>query len=280
MKEIAEKVFIETGTAGVTLGAVVEPSLVTYIDAPLLQENIRLWRNGVTGKKKLLPRLILLDAHHDRCIGSRFLEATIITQEDTYSVYQNRPITFKPISMNSGSEWEKIKNMPGFRWAYPEMIFSEIMDIHSEQITISLRHVPGPSIGSSWVIVPERKVLFIGDTIVKNQVPFLADANIPLWLTALDRLSDYSGFSIVCGRGGLVEKKDIEAMRGFLLNTQKLIDELPQTDDPAAHLSSMIPQLKFEKYFSVPKSEISTALERLTYGLSRGFFGVQHSAAE
>ena len=102
MKQIAENIIIETEYTGVTLGAIIQPDRIIYIDAPLLPEHARLWRNAATGRKKLPQQVILMDANHDRTIGSRYLECTIIAQERTHWIYQNRPVTFKPISQNSG----------------------------------------------------------------------------------------------------------------------------------------------------------------------------------
>ena len=117
MKQIAENIIIETDYTGVTLGAIIQPNRVIYIDAPLLPEHARLWRNAATSRKKIPQQIILLDAHHDRTIGSRYLECTIIAQERTHWIYQNRPVTFKPISMGKNTHSERIPlDLPGNRF--------------------------------------------------------------------------------------------------------------------------------------------------------------------
>ena len=193
MKQIAENIIIETEYTGVTLGAVIQPDRIIYIDAPLLPEHARLWRNAATGRKKLPQQVILMDANHDRTIGSRYLECTIIAQERTHWIYQNRPVTFKPISQNSGCEWERIRIQNGFRWIYPEIVFSQRMDLHQSELHIDLQYHPGPSAGSTWVEVPARNVIFVGDTVVSGQVPFLHTAEIGPWLQALDELEQAAG---------------------------------------------------------------------------------------
>ena len=190
MKQIAENIIIETEYTGVTLGAIIQPDRIIYIDAPLLPEHARLWRNAATGRKKLPQQVILMDANHDRTIGSRYLECTIIAQERTHWIYQNRPVTFKPISQNSGCEWERIRIQNGFRWIYPEIVFSQRMDLHQSELHIDLQYHPGPSAGSTWVEVPARNVIFAGDTVVSGQVPFLHTAEIGPWLQALDEPAD------------------------------------------------------------------------------------------
>ena len=149
MKQIAENIIIETDFVGVTLGAVIQHDRVLYVDAPLLPEHARLWRIAATARKKIPQQIVLLDAHHDRTIGSRYLECTIIAQERTHWIYQNRPVTFKPVSQNSGSVWETIHIQNGFRWIYPEIVFSQRLDLHQSELHIDLQYHPGPSAGST-----------------------------------------------------------------------------------------------------------------------------------
>lgn len=273
MKQIAENIIIETEYVGVTLGAIIQHDRVIYIDAPLLPEHARLWRIAATARKKIPQQIILMDAHHDRTIGSRYLECTIIAQERTLSIYQNRPVTFKPISQNSGSVWETIKIQNGFRWIYPEIVFSQRMDLHQSELHIDLQYHPGPSAGSTWVEIPARKVIFIGDTVISGQVPFLHSAEIGPWLNALDELENRydEGNLIVGGRSGLIDKDEIKAMRGFLLKTQDCLTDYAACNETDERIDSLIPQLGIDNFFKVKKEDKGLMIERLSYGLHHYF---------
>ncbi|MBQ6508173.1 MAG: hypothetical protein IJI07_01745 [Flexilinea sp.] len=273
MKQIAENIIIETDYVGVTLGAIIQHDRVLYVDAPLLPEHARLWRIAATARKKIPQQIVLLDAHHDRTIGSRYLECTIIAQERTHWVYQNRPVTFKPISQNSGSVWETINIQNGFRWIYPEIIFSQRLDLHQSELHIELQYHPGPSAGSTWVEVPARKVIFAGDTVVSGQVPFLHSAEIGLWLKALDELEKRynEGYQIVGGRSGLIDKGDIRAMRGFLQNTQDCLTDYAACNETDERIDSLISLLGINDFFRIKKDDKGQMIERLSYGLHRYF---------
>ncbi|MBQ6342297.1 MAG: hypothetical protein IJI41_04140 [Anaerolineaceae bacterium] len=273
MKQIAENIIIETEYTGVTLGAIVQPNRVIYIDAPLLPEHARLWRIAATARKKIPQQVILLDAHHDRTIGSRYLECTIIAHEQTHLVYQNRPVTFKPISQNSGCEWEKIKIQNGFRWIYPEIVFSQRLDLHQSELHVDLQYHEGPSTGSSWVEIPARKVIFIGDTVVAGQVPFLHTAKIGPWLKTLDDLEKRynEGCIIVGGRNGLIEKADIQAMRAFLLKAQDCLTDYSAVSETDERIDSLIPLLGIDSFFKIKKDQMGDMVERLSYGLHHYF---------
>jgi len=52
--------------------------------------------------------------------------------------------------------------------------------------TDHLEQHPGPSSGAIWVTVPDDKVVFLGDAVLKNQPPFIAHADLPAWIEALE----------------------------------------------------------------------------------------------
>ncbi len=273
MKQIAENIIIETEYVGVTLGAVVQHDRVIYIDAPLLPEHARLWRIAATARKKIPQQVVLLDAHHDRTIGSRFLECTIIAHEQVHWIYQNRPVTFKPISQHSGSVWETINIQNGFRWIYPEIIFSQRLDLHQSDLHIDLQYHPGPSAGASWVDIPARKVVFVGDAAVSGQVPFLHSAELGAWQNTLDvmeaRYND--GYQIVGGRSGLIGKPEIEAMRAFLTRVQDCLTDYAACNETDERIDSLIARLEMDTFFKIKKDDKGQMVERLSYGLHRYF---------
>ena len=273
MKQIAENIIIETEYTGVTLGAIIQPDRIIYIDAPLLPEHARLWRIAATGRKKLPQQIILLDANHDRTIGSRYLECTIIAHERTHWIYQNRPVTFKPISQNSGCEWEKIRIQNGYRWIYPEIVFSQRLDLHQSELHIDLQFHPGPSAGCTWVEVPARKVIFVGDTVISGQVPFLHTAEIGPWLMTLDELEKRydEGCQIVSGRNGLIGKEDIHVMSAFLKQAQECLTDYAAVNETDERIDSLIPRMEIDSFFKIKKDAMGFMVERLSYGLHHYF---------
>ena len=273
MKQIAENIIIETDFFLLSLGAIIQHDRVLYVDAPLLPEHARLWRIAATARKKIPQQIVLLDAHHDRTIGSRYLECTIIAQERTHWIYQNRPVTFKPVSQNSGSVWETIHIQNGFRWIYPEIVFSQRLDLHQSELHIDLQYHPGPSAGSTWVEVPARKVIFAGDTVVSEQVPFLHSAEIGSWMSALDELEERynEGNLIVGGRSGLIDKGDIQAMRAFLRKTQDCLTDYAACNETDERIDSLIPLLGINDFFRIKKDDKGQMIERLSYGLHHYF---------
>ena len=91
-----------------------------------------------------------------------------------------------------------------------------------------LEHHPGPTPGAVWVVLPAQKVVFVGDLVSKNQPPFLAHADLPEWLEALELLlsDDYRGFTVVSGRGGTVSSVTIRAQVALLERIHERLDKM------------------------------------------------------
>jgi len=268
MRKISAGVYIEGAYPGVTLGALVFPDGVILIDAPISPDDGRAWQKAVRELKGGSMRLLInLDSHPDRTLGARFANGSVLAHEETAKVFAHRSAIFKAQIVESGAEWENCSGLSGIRWLPPNLIFTEQTKIHLDDKNILVEHHPGPEVGASWVILPEKKVVFVGDTVLAKQPPFLANAKLDSWVETLDLLlsKEYKGYKIVSGRGGLVGEKEIRNMRRFLKNIEKQLERLskrkaaPQATEKLVDklFSSLESPAKYRKMYS----------QRLRYGL-------------
>lgn len=219
MKEIANNVFMENGFAGVTLGAVLTPQGVIMIDAPLYAKDFQSWRTTLTKSGSGMERLlVVLDEHYDRTIGTHPIRFSIIAHEKTVESIASRHSNVRmPVSL-TGSEWEDLIDLNPLHWINPEITFSSKMSIEWGNDPVMLEFHPGPTEGSIWVILPKHKVAFVGDAVTPSQPPFLASANIDVWIETLNalKLAEFREYLIISGRGGLATKDDIKMQIKFL----------------------------------------------------------------
>ena len=204
MEAIAKNVYVEDKYLGVTLGVISQPRGLVQIDAPPSPEDCRSWRASLMGMGNGPERVLInLDSHPDRTLGARAMDCTVIAQENTAVAFRNRPNTFKAQGDETGSNWEAIPGLGSVRWAPPEISFVDKMTLHWSEMPIILESHPGPTKGSIWVILPNEKVVFVGDAVLKGQPPFIAHADLPAWIESLKVLQgpEYKGFTVVSGRG-------------------------------------------------------------------------------
>jgi glyoxylase-like metal-dependent hydrolase (beta-lactamase superfamily II) len=270
MQSISTDIYIENQYLGVTLGVISQPHGLIQIDAPPSPEDCRAWRAALLNMGSGADRLLInLDAHPDRTLGARAMDCTIIAQEKTAHVFRTRPTTFKSQGEETGSDWESIPGLGNIRWVPPEITFTHQMTIHWSDSPIILEHHPGPTSGSSWVTLPESKVVFVGDTVLKNQPPFLAGADIPLWLDTLKLLLSpaYRNWLVVSGRGGVVASEVIKAQKEYLNLVLKKIEKLAKKKSSPEAVEKLVPPLL--NPFKIPASQVQKYTRRLQYGLHR-----------
>jgi glyoxylase-like metal-dependent hydrolase (beta-lactamase superfamily II) len=268
MQAIARDVYIEDQYPGVTLGAIILSQGLIQVDAPPAPEDGRAWRAALLNLNGSSERLLInLDAHPDRTLGARAMDCTVLAHEKTAAVFRSRPTTFKAQGDETGADWESIPGLGNVRWVPPELTFSQEMTLHWGDITVKVEHHPGPAVGATWVLLPEAKVVFVGDAVLRGQPPFLSSADIPAWLETLKLLAspDFRGWQVVSGRGGLMNADHIRAQAAFLKQAQTKVERLSQKKASLEALENLAASLLGE--FKVPASRQQKYIRRLRYGL-------------
>lgn len=268
MDAIANNVYLEDRYLGVTLGVITQPRGLIQIDAPPSPEDGRAWRASLMGMGNGPERILVnLDAHPDRTLGVRAMDCTVIAHEKTAQAFRNRPTTFKAQGDETGANWESIPGLGSVRWAPPEISFVDTMTIHWGETPILLESRPGPSAGAIWVHLPEEKIVFIGDAVIKGQPPFLANADLPQWIETLKLLqeSEFKGYTIISGRGGVVNQQVIRSQIEILKRIHDKIDKLGKKKPAVPATDKLADQIV--KDFKAPAARQRQHLQRLKYGL-------------
>jgi len=267
MQEIDKGIYYEDSFSGVTLGALFFSQGMVLIDAPLRTEDARSWRSVLMNRHGWSNRfLVSLDSHPDRTLGLRAMESTIVTHQETAEAFDGRPTIFKGEDVKTGADWEFYNEVIGMRWVVPGVTFNQRLTLHWNGSEIILEHHPGPTAESIWVILPEEQVVFVGDTVVLKQPPFLANANLEIWVEELELLmKSYQDYVIICGRGGPVKKEDMHELRKFLRNVMRRMERLANKKALPEATEKMVPSLLSKISFS--NSNKMKYTKRLQYGL-------------
>ncbi len=268
MQSIAKDIYIEDAYLGVTLGAINFPHGLLQVDAPPSPEDTRTWRAALLNLGGSTERLLVnLDAHPDRTLGARAMDCTAIAQDKTAQVFRGRPTMFKAQGEETGADWETIPGLGNIRWSLPEITFSHQMTIQWGESPIVLEHHPGPAAGAAWVILPEAKVVFVGDAVLRNQPPFLGGADLPTWLETLKLLQSpaFRNWLIVSGRGGLVAVDVVRSQVDHLNQILNKLEKLAQKKALPEAVESLVNPLLGT--YRVPASRQKRYAQRLRHGL-------------
>lgn len=272
MEEIRKQIYIEDGYSGVVVGAIRSERGVFLVDAPFRAEDQDHWRRAVagldegSGKRKMLA---ILDTHIDRTLGVRAMESVLVGQENAAGILQDRPTAARSQEIDAGADWEPLDLPTNIHWMLPEMTFSQSLSIYWGEIPLLLEHHPGSHLAGSWLKLESESVVFVGDSVVTNQPPFLAFADLDAWTADLELLlSDhYKGYKIVSGRNGVVRSRSIEKMRDILLGIKAAVEAVVLSEGKVEDLLAEVPGLLQPLNFNKGLTQLYQ--NRLSWGLEQ-----------
>lgn len=270
MHEITKQVYIEQDYPGVVLGAIALDKGLMLIDAPFDVKYQQAWQmqclDLAAGNEKLL---VITDTHLDRTVGLSTLEYKFLCHDHGMEILQNRSPIEQAEDIDVGTEWGNRQPPPNHRWPLPDMTFSKEMMIYWGDDPVVISHQPGSHLAGCWVRYDAQKVLFVGDSVVLNQPPFLAWADIDPWVDELNLLISerFKGYKIISARNGVVRQKMIEKLINFLTQLKDQLEELSDQTDLGEKVRQIVP--KFMKPFSSQKEFHDLYTQRLTWGLEQ-----------
>lgn len=266
MRKLTRNAWIESRFGGLTIGALASDSDILLVDCPLRTDDVREWLSQVNALGT--PRfLAMLDGYPDRVLGARVVDLPILAQDRTLEAVREMTDTFKGNAHPIGSESDRLKRVTGVQKAAPTITFSRSMTLHLGRRAIRFLHRPGPHPGSTWVHDEGEGLAFIGETVAIDDPPYLGSADLEAWLARLDELrgSEFSSHTVICARGGLVSREDINAMARFLRKAQNRVEKLLQDDDPESKAADYAEEMLED--FPVPAGRREMAFTRLRVGL-------------
>ena len=268
MEEIANNIFIETGYKGVVLTALRLKKGFIIVDSPFKIEEQRDWRTHLNDLGSNADRLlVMMDTNIDRTMGVHAMESLVVGHVNTVKILQNRPTSGRGPDFDAGAECETYNYPSSIRWMSPDMTYSDSLSLYWDDEPVILSHHQGAHIAGTWLQYNAEKLIFVGDSVMVNQPPFLAQSDLEVWLKEMDTLlSDtFRGYKIISSRGGLVRRKSIDKWKNFLLRVKGVMDKVASRNGDVGDLIAEVPDLL--KRLNFDKSYTDLYHNRLTWGL-------------
>ncbi|NLE83284.1 MAG: hypothetical protein GX603_02070 [Chloroflexi bacterium] len=246
MREIASNVYIEENSLGLVAGLIKNQSGKILIDSPVRNVSGGAWKDS-SGRSESERGcyLIVLDSNYDRILSVKGSNCVLVAHSDAISPLRSRvapPKTNEEMAQLS----EPQETMAGLsRMFPPDLNFDTQLSLHLHDLHISLEHHPGSNNAGVWVEIPERKVIFVGDTVVVDQPPFLAYANLQRWEEDLALLSSkrFASYQVVSARSGVVDREQVKQMGKHIIFIRKRFDALKDENAPIEEWYNQIPSI-------------------------------------
>ncbi|MBN1888436.1 MAG: MBL fold metallo-hydrolase [Thermoflexales bacterium] len=276
MQEITHGVYVESGYHGVTVGAIVTKEDVICVDSPTLPADARAWRARLA---KLTPKpvryIVYTDVQRDRVLGAQYLEGATVAHESGWETMKGYGEVFRQQTadlLSHSAPEASLEITAGWRLVLPQLTLGRQLTFYRGSTPIVVQHVGGPTPSSLWVLLPERNVLFAGDTVTCGAHPSLAEADLETWITLLKKLNrkKTQPLTIVPGRGGAVASlDDVDRLYHYLLDVRRRVRRLVRSGQPRSQAASLVQDLM--PAFPARDDERELVQRRVKAGLERAY---------
>ncbi len=212
MQKITENIYVESKRSVCNSSCVVTKDGVVVIDTPLVPANAKKMAAEISKLGKI-RYVINTEPHGDHISGSCYFGGTLITHEGTRDAILDYKV-------------EDIKDMlkieaPGvvldddFRYRPSDITFSQRLTFYLGDHSFHLINMPGHTPYQVVVYVPEERIIFTSDNIVRN-LPYLHQAIPDKWFRTLKQMQKFDVDYVVPGHGEVGDKSCISEMYDIL----------------------------------------------------------------
>lgn len=269
MQELTPTVLIQQNALGLYTGIIQTKEGNILIDSPYRTDDPKAW--GSRSAKSDSIFLVLLDTQYDRTLSAKGCDCIIVSQSDYLLPAKPRQqaVKLQEELLGSADGHEQIGSSS--RPYSPEISFDQNMNLFFGGSEVLLEHHPGSNVAGIWAILPQEKVIFVGDSVMVNQPPFLAYSDPTAWAADMKLLASrsYKGYQIVSSRAGLVTQDQVRAMGKLMTFIQNSIDTLREKNADLDTYLELIPRILKRIEYSPAEGELF--FNRLRWGLTTYF---------
>ncbi len=177
---------------------------------------------AVEYKKELAEKgkvkyVINTEPHPDHFTGDYFFDAPLVAQAGTREAI-SKVAAPGLISRTGDMDPENRSLLDGYFIRLPEITFTDRMTIHLGKHTIEVLHLPGHTPSETSVYIPEEKVVFTGDNVVRETKAWMHESVPDKWLESLKAIEKLDIAVIVPGHGDDVCSRAYLAKQAEVIN--------------------------------------------------------------
>ena len=266
MQELTPTVSIQQNALGLYTGIIQTKEGNILIDSPYRTDDHKAWGNRSAKSDSMF--LVLLDTQYDRTLSAKGCDCIIVSQSDYLLPARPRQqaVKLQEELLGSGEGHEQIGSSS--RPYFPEISFDQNMNLFYGGAEIYLEHHPGSNVAGIWAVLPQEKVIFVGDSVMVNQPPFLAYSDPTAWATDMKLLASraFKGYQIVSSRAGLVTQEQVRTMGKLMTFIQNSIAALKEKNADLDTYLELIPRILKRIEYSPAEGELF--FNRLRWGLT------------
>lgn len=212
MREIAPDVFVELRNRGCNNVVIRTSEGLVLVDSAMRPTDAVAWRRQVDELGEV-RYLVHTDHHPDHVIGNWWLPGTVVAHEGT----RERLLSFaSPPDWLERFDPEGMALMDGWHVRLPEVTFGSRLTLRLGGVTVELSHMPGHTLNTAVLHLPEKGVVITGDNVCNGGLPGLHDSSIHDTFATLDAIEALGCDVLVPGHGDVGDSSLVERTRAEL----------------------------------------------------------------
>ena len=265
MEKITERIYVETSYPGTNVGLIASERGLVMVDSPYMPEDALDFRRQIKelGKGEA-AYLINTDHHGDHVACDGFFTPNIILQELSAGPFE---ASRAGMARRAAELVSDPKTSPAVKAALPEMelppphiTFSDAITLDMGDLTIEVMHTGGHTVGTSYIFVPEERVVFCGDNVVNGRFPYLKEGVYHTWAEALSWIADLDADVVVPGHEGAGDKEPVYRLLRFMEELEKrawdLFERIHDENDPPTTDRDLLPYFPGIEGYPDPDEEM------------------------
>jgi cyclase len=220
MREISPGIFVETDQRGANYGGIVTDDGIIVIDAPMVPNQARAFRDELRRLGGGAPFLYIVNTDHHRghILGNQFFQPTrVVAHDQAWKHMKGYGDNFKQRVIDSFKKEPEVQaQFTDLQIIVPTITFSDRFDVVRGSRDIRIIRVGGHTAATSVVWLPDERLLFVGDAVWVDQHPYMAQANSKEWLDGLTFIRKLHADRIVPGRGPICDRDATERMSEYI----------------------------------------------------------------
>lgn len=238
MEKIKSNIYVETEFLGCNPSFVVTSNGIVMIDTPQKPEEAFRWRKEIQ-RFGDVAYIINTDHHADHVIGNYYFNADIIMHEGTAKKLDVE--RYKNLIKLVDPKAESIIDHYFLR--KPKFTFASRMNLYMGEDIFELIHIKSHTEDESIIYMPDKKVLFTGDTVCTNGIPNLSESYVLEWLESLQFIEGLDFDVLVPGHGKIGNRNSVSQFRKELT---MLISRAQEKIGQGLSRDEIIKELKYE----------------------------------
>ena len=252
MITIDSNILVETEYLGSNNSIVCTREGNVLIDSPHRPTDAMRWRQIAEGCGETIF-LINTDHHPDHTIGNFFLPGRVVSHEIT----RQRLLTDPPTREYLDDLFDVIDPagkvyMSDYAVRVPTVTYTNKMSLRVGGLDFELTHLPGHTLNSTLVYIPQQQVAFTGDLVCEASLPAFLEADTFAWIEAVKTIEAMDIRYIIPGHGKVC---GLETARSFRGQIEDLVGEIERRMDKGQSRDVVAAEVAYEDRIHIATGE-------------------------